>query len=77
MKKIVSLIFIIALFSCSNKTEQAKLELYKVDVKKRIYHKDGTRTYDDYVAMDTRSMDHLQDFKPNKKPQFSKFGEMK
>ncbi|MBT3385657.1 MAG: agarase [Prolixibacteraceae bacterium] len=74
MKKIVSLIFIIALFSCSNKTEQAKLELYKVDVKKRIYHKDGTRTYDDYVAMDTRSMDHLQDFKPNKKPQFSKFG---
>jgi hypothetical protein len=75
MKKIVSLIFIIALFSCSNrKTEQAELELYKVDVKKRVYHKDGTRTYDDYVAMDTRTIDHLQNFEPNKKSQLSKYG---
>ena len=75
MKNLISIVLIFALFSCSNKkTEKAELPLYKVDVKKRVYHKDGTRTYDDYVAMDTRSMDHLQDFKPNKKPQFSKYG---
>ena len=75
MKNFILFVLIFALFSCSNKkTEKAELPLYKVDVKKRVYHKDGTRTYDDYVAMDTRSLDHLQDFKPNKKPQFSKYG---
>ncbi len=75
MKNILLLFLIISLFSCSNsKTENKELPLIKVDVKKRIYHKDGTRTYTEWIPLDTRTVEHLSDFRLTKKQKLSKYG---
>jgi len=65
MKNILLCLLVISLFSCTqSKPEKEELPLIKVDVKKRVYHKDGTRTYTEYQPMDTRTVSHLTDFKP-------------
>jgi len=74
MKNVLLFLLVISLFSCTqSKPEKEELPLIKVDVKTR-YVKDGQRLYKDWVPMDTRTMQHLPNFKPKKKQKLSKYG---
>lgn len=46
-----------------------------VDAKVRVYHDDGTRTYNDYTAFETRTVDLLPAYEaPTEPPALSKYG---
>ena len=75
---LISFLFI-ALFGCANgKKEQVKKIEQKyitVEAKVRKYNKDGTRSYTDYQAFETRTVELLDGFEPREQPmKLSKYG---
>lgn len=79
LKNILLLILIATLAGCSNPStkekELQKQEYLIVDVKVRVYHKDGRRTYKDYQPFKTRTVELLAGYQtPKELPPLSKYG---
>ena len=66
----------VVLSGCSEKTTKIEKDqpFTYVDAKVRVYHDDGTRTYEDYQPFETRTIAHLPDFAPSPAPMLSKYG---
>jgi hypothetical protein len=70
---------IIGITACSTPSKKEKetpeQQYIMVDAKTRNYHDDGTRTYNDYKAFETRTVGILSGYKsPQKLPQLNKYG---
>lgn len=81
MKKLsFILIIVLSLSACSQKKNISNqkgenADTLIVQVKKRVYHKDGRRTYTDWIDFETRTIQHLDGFKASKSPvELSKYG---
>lgn len=69
----------VLLISCSSKQKNKSIDAEKdyimLDAKVKVYHKDGSRSYKDYQAFKTRTVDLLPDFKSSdKQPELSLYG---
>jgi len=81
MKKIFFIIVPLVLSAFSNLKSQniaPEQQYIMVDVKTRVYHDDGRRTYNDYKPFKTRTVENLAGYQhPKQLPQQSKYGGIK
>jgi len=72
-----TVLFALLFLSCSEKItdgQTAAEDFMYVDARVRVYHPDGTRTYQDYTPFKTRTLAHLPGFAPAAAPEMSKYG---
>lgn len=74
MKYISILLLSVLCFSCGV-SHTDKQDHVMVDARVRVYHKDGSRSYNEYKPFETRTVELLQDYKaPKKEEPLSKYG---
>jgi hypothetical protein len=79
MKKLIFILVAVVMLGCGTTKENAKTKpeqkYIPVDARVRVYHSDGTRTYNEYKPFETRTVDILAGYKPPKKAiKKSKYG---
>ena len=79
MNKTLYFLLLAFLPSCGGNTSKKQIkseQVYiQVDAQRRLYHKDGTRSYTDYEPFDTRTVEILSGYKaPARKTALSRYG---
>jgi hypothetical protein len=79
MRKIFFIVIIASLFGCKLSKENSATDPIQtyilVDAKVKVYHDDGTRSYEDYKPFKTRTVELLAGYKrPNRLPLLNKYG---